>query len=451
MIDLIRNITFFIIALSILVAFHEYGHFWVARRCGVIVQRFSIGFGKVLWRKVGKDGTEYTLCAIPLGGYVKMLDERVEDVPSELHHGAFNRKHVLARIAIVAAGPLANFIFAIIALWLMYIVGVTGIKPIVDDTIPNSIASHLMMKQGDEIKEIDNKPVQNWQDVNHAIVGLIGQRSTTIKYSASDSNVITTKAIDLSQWSFDPQKQSSLNSIGFIPFRPEASLELAQVVSKSAAQEAGLLKGDILISANGLVLKEWNDFTALIQQSHGTSIDLIYQRQGKEMTTMLFPKLKKDRNGKKVGYAGVAPIVSSWPDEYTITLKYGVFDAMVIGAGKTWDVTKLSANMIIKLITGDLSVKNLSGPISIAQGAGQSASYGFVAFLSFLALISINLGIFNLLPLPVLDGGHLMYYFIELFTGKPVPENVQDVGFRIGAALLFMLMSIAIFNDFTRL
>jgi len=451
MIDLIRNIAFFIVALSLLVAFHEYGHFWVARRCGVIVQRFSIGFGKVLWRKVGKDGTEYTLCAIPLGGYVKMLDERVEDVPSELLHGAFNRKSVLARIAIVIAGPLANFIFAVIALWLMYVIGVTGIKPIIEDTIPNSIASHLMMEQGDEVISIDNKPVQNWQDVNHAIVGLIGQSSTTITYLPAGSKQTITKAIDLNQWSFDPQKQSSLNSIGFIPFRPQASLEITQVVKNSAAQDAGLLSGDVLISANGLVINQWNEFAILIQQSHGTSINLTYQRKGKEMTTMLFPRFKIDGNGNKIGYAGLAPLVNPWPDEHTITLKYDVFDAMVIGAQKTWDITKLSASMIIKLITGDLSVKNLSGPISIAQGAGQSASYGFVAFLSFLALISVNLGIFNLLPLPVLDGGHLMYYFIELFTGKPVPENIQNVGFRIGAVLLFMLMSIAIFNDFTRL
>ncbi len=451
MIDILRNIGFFIIALSILVAFHEYGHFWVARRCGVIVQRFSIGFGKVLLRKVGKDGTEYTLCAIPLGGYVKMLDERVEEVPVELQHGAFNRKPVLARIAIVIAGPLANFIFAIAALWLMYFIGVSSIKPVIDSTAPNSIASDLMMEKGTLIKSINGAPVQHWQDVNHAIVGLIGQQSTTITYGSLTNDVVKTKNIDLSKWSFDPQQQSPINSFGLIPYRPAVSLKIAQIVKTSAAQQAGLMVNDVLISANGIKINQWDNFATLIQQSHGTSIALVYQRNGKEINTTLFPKLKVDNKGNEVGYAGIAPFTAPWSPENTVTLKYGVIDAMIVGAEKTWALTTLSVNMFGKLLTGDLSVKNLSGPISIAQGAGQSASYGFVAFLSFLALISINLGIFNLLPLPVLDGGHLMYYFIELLTGKPVPEKIQDVGFRIGAALLFMLMSIAIFNDFTRL
>jgi len=451
MIDILRNIGFFIIALSILVAFHEYGHFWVARRCGVIVQRFSIGFGKVLLRKVGKDGTEYTLCAIPLGGYVKMLDERVEEVPVELQHGAFNRKPVLSRIAIVFAGPLANFIFAIVALWLMYLIGVNSIKPVLESTIPNSIASELMIEKGALIKSIDGEKVQHWQDVNHAIVGLIGKESTSITYGSLTSDITNTKSIDLSQWTFDPQKQSPINSFGLIPYRPLPSLKIAKIVENSAAEQAGLLVNDLLISANDHKLTQWKAFETLIQQSNGTSIRLVYQRNGKEMNTLLFPKLKTDNFGNETGFAGIAPFIASWAPENTITLKYGVIEAMIVGAEKTWALTTLSVNMFGKLLTGDLSVKNLSGPISIAQGAGQSASYGFVAFLSFLALISVNLGIFNLLPLPVLDGGHLMYYFIELFTGKPVPEKIQDVGFRIGTVLLFMLMGIAIFNDFTRL
>jgi regulator of sigma E protease len=451
MIDIIRNISFFIIALSILVAFHEYGHFWVARRCGVIVQRFSIGFGKVLWRKVGRDGTEYVICAIPLGGYVKMLDERVEDVAPELLHGAFNRKPVLSRIAIVVAGPLANFIFAVFAMWLMYLVGVNAYKPIINYVTPNSIASQFSVKSGEQIKAIDNVETQTWTDVNHAIVGLIGQKATSVTVGLPNTDVQRTINVDLSDWNFDPQSQSSLNSFGLVPMRPTATLSIAQVVKGSAAQSAGLIVGDVLLRANDQKIIEWSKFATLIQQSYGTSIHLVYQRNGKEMTTSLYPKLKVAKNGTKHGYAGIAPSINPLPKEYTVKLKYGVFDAFVVGADKTWSLTKLSFSMIGKLLTGDLSVKNLSGPISIAQGAGQSASYGFVAFLSFLALISVNLGIFNLLPLPVLDGGHLMYYFIELLTGKPVPEKIQDVGFRIGAALLFMLMSIAIFNDFTRL
>jgi len=451
MIDIIRNISFFIIALSILVAFHEYGHFWVARRCGVIIQRFSIGFGKVLWRKVGRDGTEYVICAIPLGGYVKMLDERVEDVEPGLLHGAFNRKPVLARIAIVIAGPMANFVFAIFAMWLMYLIGVNGYKPIVDQVIPDSIASQLAINSGEQIKAVNGDNTQTWTDVNHAIVGLIGKSSATVSVGLPNTEVMRTIKVDLTHWSFDPQSQTSLSSFGLIPMRGKLTLDIARIVDGSAGQQAGLMIGDVLISANGNIFEQWSDFATIIQQSYGTSIHLVYQRNGKEMATSLSPKLKVDKNGTKRGYAGVGPTFIPLSKEYTVTLKYGVLDAIGVGAEKTWSLTKLSFNMIGKLLTGDLSVKNLSGPISIAQGAGQSASYGFVAFLSFLALISVNLGIFNLLPLPVLDGGHLMYYFIELLTGKPVPEKIQDVGFRIGAALLFMLMSIAIFNDFTRL
>lgn len=449
--ELIRNIAFFIIALSILVAFHEFGHFWVARKCGVIVQRFSIGFGKVLWRHVGKDDCEYVICAIPLGGYVKMLDERVEDVPSEQLNGAFNRKSVLARIAIVAAGPIANFIFAIFAMWLMYMIGVNSLKPVVSSVIPNSVASQVVIKPGEQIKAINGKTVAHWQDVNHAIVGLIGKEQTSITVGPVDSELTRTVQVNLTNWQFDPQKQSSLASFGLIPYRPQATLTVAHVGKDSAASRAGLEKEDVLLSANGQKIKDWQHFTTLIKQSHGTSIELLYQRNGKQIATSLIPVLQVDKNGNRSGFAGIATYGEPWPPEYKIALQYGVIDALYIGIEKTWDLTVLSFSMIGKLVTGDLSVKNLSGPISIAQGAGQSASYGIVAFLSFLALISVNLGIFNLLPLPVLDGGHLMYYFIELLTGKPVPEKIQDVGFRIGAALLFMLMSIAIFNDFTRL
>ncbi len=451
MIDLLRNIAFFIIALSILVAFHEYGHFWVARKCGVIVQRFSIGFGKVLWRRVGRDGCEYVICAIPLGGYVKMLDERVEDVPANQIDGAFNRKSVFARMAIVSAGPIANFIFAIFALALMYFIGVSTVKPVIGEVSAHSIASQVNLKSGQQIKSIDGKSVEHWQDVNHVIVGLIGEKSSSIGVGPLNSDVVTVKTVDLSNWQFDPQKQSSLSSWGIVPYRPKPTLTVAQVTKGSAAEKAGLQKADVLISANGDKISDWQSFATLIQQSHGTSIDLVYQRNTKQLSSKLFPQLKQDSQGNNIGFAGIAPYSEQTPMSHRITLEYGVFDSIVVGVEKTWDLTLLSFSMIGKLVTGDLSVKNLSGPISIAQGAGQSAAYGLVAFLSFLALISVNLGIFNLLPLPVLDGGHLMYYFIELLTGKPVPEKIQEVGFRIGGALLFMLMSIAIFNDFTRL
>lgn len=313
------------------------------------------------------------------------------------------------------------------------------------------MAAQLNIEAGQQIIAINNEPVLHWQDVNHAIVGLIGHDNANVTFGTPHTNVTKTINIDLTNWQFDPQKQSSLASFGLVPFRPLPTLEIAQISKSSPASDAGLKKGDVLIAANQQEIKQWSSFATLIQQSYGTSIELIYQRNAKQMTTTLFPELKISKDGIKQGFAGIATSSTPWPEENIVSMQYGVLEAFFAGANKTWDITTLSFSMIKKLLIGDLSVKNLSGPISIAQGAGQSASYGFVAFLSFLALISINLGIFNLLPLPVLDGGHLMYYFIELLTGKPVPEKIQDVGFRIGAALLFMLMSIAIFNDFTRL
>jgi len=449
MIAILWNLASFIVALGILVAIHEYGHFWTARRCGVTVQRFSIGFGKVLWRKVGQDGTEYVIAAIPLGGYVKMLDERVDDVPEHLVDGAFNRKSVLARIAIVAAGPLANFVFAVFAFWLMYLIGVNGIKPIVGHVAPASIVAQAGIETGDEIISIDGEPAQHWQDVNLSLVGAFGQPSSDIVVRSN--NNLTTKRLDLTQWKFEPEKHSPFRSLGLAPYFPEPSLVLSAVAEQSPAQQAGLRVGDKLVSVGGVKITKWKQFVEIIEQNGGTSVNVAYQRNDTMIEARITPQRKINNQGNSIGYAGVSPTPTPWPESSKVTLEYGVVDAFTKGMEKTWQLVSLSFNMIGKLVTGDLSVKNLSGPLSIAQGAGQSASYGVVAFLSFLALISVNLGIINLLPLPVLDGGHLMYYFVELVTGKPVPEKVQEVGFRIGAALLFMLMSIAIFNDFTRL
>lgn len=451
MIAILWNFISFIVALGLLVAIHEYGHFWTARRCGVTVQRFSIGFGKVLWRKIGKDGTEYVIAAIPLGGYVKMLDERIEDVPAELRDGAFNRKSVWARIAIVAAGPLANFLFAIFAFWLMYLIGVNGIKPIVGDIAPTSIAAQAGIQTGDEIVAVDGEVTQHWQDVNLALVGAYGQNSSEILVRSSPTQTPVHKTLDLSQWKFEPEKQSPFRSLGLVPFFPEPSLVLSAVADNSPAQAAGIRVGDKLISIGGVKITKWQQFVKIIEQSGGTSVTVAYQRKDTVISSRITPQRKVNDEGISIGYAGVSPTPTPWPQSSQVQLDYGVIGAVGKGVEKTWQLVTLSFNMIGKLVTGDLSVKNLSGPLSIAQGAGQSASYGVVAFLGFLALISVNLGIINLLPLPVLDGGHLMYYFIELFTGKPVPEKVQEIGFRIGAALLFMLMSIAIFNDFTRL
>lgn len=461
MFDFFWNLGSFILALGMLITAHEYGHFYVARKCGVKVERFSIGFGKAIWRKVGKDGTEYVIAMIPLGGYVKMLDERVEDVPDALKNQAFNRKTVWQRIAIVAAGPIANFIFAVVALYLMYLIGVPSLKPVIDSTIPSTAAAQIKVTQPMQVLAISGQKVRTWEEVNLALVGHIGEDSVSV--TVAPLNVLQgfdeqallsqgkTYQLDTRQWRFDPEKESPITSLGLGIYRPEIIPTIAAIAEGSAAAEAGLQVDDTLVAINGQKYRDWTGFVSTVQASADKPLTMTLRRGGEQIQLTLTPKATQNSEGETVGVVGVTPTSAQWPENMRLQLEYGIVDAAAVAVDKTWQLVSVSLKMIGKLFTGDVSVKNLSGPISIAQGAGNSANYGLVYFLGFLALISVNLGIINLLPLPVLDGGHLMYYFIEVITGKPVPEKVQDIGFRFGAALLLMLMSIALFNDFARL
>tara|TARA_R110002050_G_scaffold126058_10_gene246709 strand:+ start:750 stop:2111 length:1362 start_codon:yes stop_codon:yes gene_type:complete len=450
MFEFIWNAVSFVVALGILVTVHEYGHFWVARKNGVKVERFSVGFGKAIWRKTATDGTEYVIAMIPLGGYVKMLDERVDTVSEQDKDKTFNSKSVYQRIAIIAAGPFANFAFAIFAFYLMFLIGVPSIKPIVADIVPGSIAAVAQVPNDVEIVEVAGKETRNWQDVNLALVGEIGADSIIIKAKGIDSQYAKSYTLTTEDWQFSPEKQSSLASLGITPYQPKVYNELARVGKDSPAAAGGLQAGDKLISLNNASLAEgWLDFATKIKNFPNTKVDITLERAGNIKTIAVTPK-GVEKNGKLIGYLGVSPKSDGWPEEYKIEISYGFFPAIGESVHRTWNLVVLSFDMIGKLITGDVSVKNLSGPIAIAQGAGDSAGYGFVYFLGFLALISINLGIINLLPLPVLDGGHLLYYLIELLTGKPVPENIQEAGFKFGALALLALMSIALFNDFSR-
>jgi regulator of sigma E protease len=456
MIDFFWSLGSFIVALGILITAHEYGHFWVARRCGVKVERFSIGFGKAIWRKVGKDGTEYVVAMIPLGGYVKMLDERVEDVPEHLLDQAFNRKTVWQRIAIVSAGPIANFIFAIVALYVMYLIGTPSIKPVIDSTKLNSPASVIQLVEPQQIIAVSGQPVRTWEEVNLALVGHIGDDSIELSLaplpalSGMEMPVRTVK-LDTRNWVFDPEKESPITALGLGIFRPGIDPTIAAVSKDSAAEQAGIKIGDKLVNINGTQYSDWNAFVDVVQSSANKNINMTLIRQGEQINVDVVPKAQQNSDGKTIGIVGISPTQAQWPDNMRFELEYGIVDSVIAAADKTWQLVVVSFKMIGKLFTGDVSVKNLSGPISIAQGAGASASYGLVYFLGFIALISVNLGIINLMPLPVLDGGHLLYYFIEVITGKPVPEKVQEIGFRFGAALLLMLMGVALFNDFARL
>ncbi|AWL12605.1 putative protease eep [Saliniradius amylolyticus] len=442
------SLVFFILALGILVAVHEWGHFVVARLCGVKVQRFSIGFGKPLWRTFDNKGTEYVVAAIPLGGYVKMLDERVEDVPPSDSPYAFNRKPVWQRIAIVGAGPAVNFVFAVAALWLMFLIGVDTVKPVIGQVQPQSIAAEAQLEPGMEIVQIGGERTLDWQDVNLELVAHIGDAELPLRVRLPETTAERNLTLDIQQWQFNPDAESALSSLGLTPYRPAPTTEIAWVADDSPAKSGGLQKGDKILGLDGTQAEDWGQIVSFIAEHPGETITIDVLRDGQRRALTLEIGLRGETSQ---GYLGIVPVSEPWPEAYRFTKEYGLLTALGQGADKTWRLMALSVEMIGKLITGDVSVNNLSGPISIAQGAGASAGYGLVYFLSFLALISVNLGVINLLPLPVLDGGHLLYYFIELLTGRPVPESVQEVGFRIGAALLMILMTVAIVNDIARL
>ncbi len=445
---IIWNIAFFIIALGILVAVHEWGHFWVARRCGVKVERFSIGFGKKLWGTTDKLGTEYVVAAIPLGGYVKMLDERVEQVSEADLPFAFNRQHVLKRIAIVAAGPMVNFIFAVFAMWMLLMIGEQAAKPIVGGVKANSIVSASGLKPGDQIVSFEGRDIRDWQGVNYAIMRAIGDNEAKLEV-LSTSGLTRDITLNLQQWNLDPDKESPISSLGLVPYRPGITKKVAFVEESSPGDQAGLQINDIILAFDGTTVENWEQIVELIKQRPRQNVTILVERSGTEVLLNGAVGVKPDE--QETGFLGIIPFQEPWPATHLFTKKFGPVDAVFEGAKETWRLFTLSLDMLGKLFTGDVSVKNLSGPISIAQGAGMSASFGIVAFLGFLALISVNLGIINLLPLPVLDGGHLLYYFIELLTGRPVPESVQEIGFKIGGVILLLLMTIAFYNDIARL
>lgn len=438
----------FIVALGILVAVHEWGHFIVARMCGVHVERFSIGFGKPFWTRKDKKGTEFAVAAIPLGGYVRMLDERVDDVPAEKRHLAFNNKPVLQRMAIIAAGPGVNFIFAVLALYMMFLIGQNTVKPVIGDITPDSFAAQAQLKAGDEIITVGGHETPDWESVNLELISAIGtpQVGITVK---SAQGVTSQTNLHIAGWNFDPEKQSALNSLGIVPFRPEITTVVAFISEDSPAEQAGLQVDDELIALNGEKIKNWMSLVDTIKGLPGETVSITLMRGGQQQTVSATIARRDTPDGQD-GFLGVSPKAEPWPEGYVFTHQYGPVEAVGKALDKTWRLTAVSVEMLGKLVTGDVSLNNLSGPISIAQGAGVSAGYGLAYFLSFLALISVSLGIINLLPIPMLDGGHLLFYIIEWASGKPVPEHVQEWGFKIGGALLFMMMSIAIFNDISR-
>jgi len=451
MLAILWNVVSFIIALSILVAVHEWGHYIVAKMCKVKILKFSIGFGKPLYSRTTSSGMEFAIASIPLGGYVRMLDGRVDEIGTQDLDVAFDQKPVLQRMAIVFAGPFVNFVFAVFALMAIGMIGTQSAKPVVGKVIDGSYVQAAGIEAGESFVAIGGREVRDWRDISIEMVRFSGDENMPVTMQSSQGALIE-RILPINGWQLDPDSRDLFGDIGFQPYTPEVTKRLALVQPDSPAGRAGLALGDEIMKLDGTPMTNWGQIVEYIEPRAQQNVDVELLRDGKLISLMVTLVEHPDggKNSTSRGYLGVSTYQEAWPEEYIIETQLGLADAFVEGIDKTWRLMTTTLKMLGKLVTGDLSIKTLSGPISIAEGAGNHASAGLIAFLGFLALISVNLGIINLLPLPVLDGGHLLYFTIEWITGKPVPEGVQEVGFKIGASVLFVVMSTAIFFDIMR-
>lgn len=450
--DLLYYAGALIVTLGLLITFHEFGHYWVAKRCNVKVLRFSVGFGKALWsRRAGPDQTEYRVAALPLGGYVKMLDEREGEVAEGERARAFNTQSVGKRTAIVAAGPLFNFVLAILLYWIMYMVGVVGLKPILGEVPPGTAAAEAGLVEGDRIDQVGGTPVSTWKGLvlallDHALDG--PQVEFTVTRATGEQVVRVMQAPSLAD------QGSILENSGLQPGSPHLSPVIDEVVAGGAADIAGLTPGDRITLADGGAIDSWSQWVDVVRAKPGAAIAVEVIRDGRPLQLTLTPAVKQTDDGEQ-GYIGARVRVSdearaAW-EAWRAVQRYGVAEAFGQALDKTWEMSVLTLRLVGKMLTGEATVRNLSGPISIAQYAGQSASIGLAQFLGFLALVSLSLGILNLMPVPVLDGGHLLYYFIEFVRGKPLSDEAVIWGQKVGVVLLLGLMTLAFYNDLDRL
>ena len=440
-----------LVALGVLVTFHEFGHFWVARRCGVKVLRFSVGFGTPLLRWHDRHGTEFVVAAIPLGGYVKMLDEREGDVPPALVDQSFNRKPVGQRIAIVAAGPIANFLLAIVFFWALAMLGTQQVRPVIGAVEPASLAASAGLVAGQEIVSVDGKATNGWSAVNLQLVRRLGE-SGVLRVGVLDEGATAERQheIKLDQWLKGADEPDPIQSLGLGPWRPVISPVLAEIDPKGPAAAAGLKTGDKLLSLDGVALNDWQQVVDSVRARPEAKVQLRVERDGAVLDIPV-TLARKGEGQASGGYLGAGVKGGEWPANMLREVSYGPLEAVGEGLSRTWNMSILTLESLKKMLFGELSVKNLSGPITIAKVAGASAQSGVGDFLNFLAYLSISLGVLNLLPIPVLDGGHLLFYLIELARGRPLSDRVQGWGVQIGISLVIGVMLLALINDLGRL
>jgi regulator of sigma E protease len=449
---LLHTIVAFIIALGLLIVVHEYGHYLIAQLCGVKVLRFSVGFGRPLFTKqIGVDRTEWVVAAIPFGGYVKMLDEREGPVEPAEAHRAFNRQSVWRRFAIVIAGPVANFLFAVAVYAGLFMYGLPEARPVLGTPPAGSVAAAGGLQSGDTVRAVEGEAITTWQELRWRVLQSALQRQPLRLEVMNERGHLSTLTLDLRSFPADDVESDALERIGLRLYRPPLEPIIGQVVSGGAAQRAGLSPGDRIVLADGKPVRSWEELVSAVQARPDMPLPLNIEREGATQTVEVVPA-SVVAGGKRIGRIGAAPqLPASHAEKMLIRVQHGVAESLWKGVVKTGDIAAFSLKMLGKMLLGEVSWKHLSGPVTIADFAGQSAQMGWVSYLTFLALISISLGVLNLLPIPLLDGGHLMYYAIEIVKGRPVSERAMELGQRVGLALLLVVMAFAFYNDLNRL
>ncbi|TMH66641.1 MAG: RIP metalloprotease RseP [Betaproteobacteria bacterium] len=446
--DVAQKILAFAVTLGVLITFHELGHYVVARLAGVKVLRFSIGFGRVVWsRRIGRDATEWAISAVPLGGYVKMVDEREGDVAPADRARAFNRQSVWKRIAIVAAGPLANLLLAVLLFAGTYVAGIPGQRAVLAEPPVASPAAVAGVSAGDVVTAVDGEPVRSWQDLRWRLLRLSGGERTALSVERPDGTIVTRELPLGSVASADWEG----NFMAVLGLKIDLGApRVHEVLPGKPAQVAGLREGDAIVAIDGQTMRSPADVATTTNANPGKRLRFTLRREGVDNEAFLVPE-STEQNGRTIGVAGMRLAVDpAAAANLAVTLRYTPAEALAQGAAKTWELSIFTLKMLGRILVGNASLKNISGPLTMADFAGQSAQAGVLVFVGYLALISISLGVLNLLPVPLLDGGHLLYYLVEIFKGSPVSDRVLEVGQRIGMAVLALLMALALFNDLSR-